>query len=516
MRILRAYPILLLFAIAACTNDPEVTPPQLVLSVAPADSIMVTLGQPFSFTLTATANGAAVQGADIDVKLPGATGLKTLGKTDLLGQFTFTDSIESIPASGYALYTFVVSKPGSTTSAGVERRVFLRPQLQLQVSHGDTVLVTQGDPLEFKLTATHNADPIGGASITVDKPFGGETMRLFTDTKGETSVFIHTASVIAGSYTFNIVAQKTGYADSDTMRMTVIVNAQQSGPVGLTSLSSHGVGFRWGQIFGAKQLTIRAFDESNRTVATANVGNASVEKFRFEVPVLSGILFFKFELNGQELPTAYRWATAKRLPFETNGQQTVRLWETAAPSSVGSAGLIIEPTGLRVVSTESEDSNKIDLVLASEFMGGPDVFLSLVSPSVTTRSGIIGGKRTAFGNDSYIVEGGLDEDYYTAEISSLIQDGSGGVNAAFIYRYEQSDEVYGDPMIILLRLANEHYARLEVVPQSDGLLYGMNSEGYRYCDVRLSYQEIQGAGYVSRPIARGTEIPRFARRAVRK
>jgi hypothetical protein len=179
------------------------------------------------------------------------------------------------------------------------------------------------------------------------------------------------------------------------------------------------------------------------------------------------------------------WATATR-----SGMLT--LYETFDNTAGHFSGLILGPTP-RTASTEGPDSLLIDVVLATDNSVPKVPFLSLQGANVVG-SGIPTGRSCYFANNVFSVKGGLNNDYYTTSFASQITNKK--------YYDEFGDAPDSSSIIIGVVTEDNHYARIEVVPQTNGKVWKdvpITGGSARAIDVIVSYQPLTGKGYASRP-----------------
>lgn len=190
----------------------------------------------------------------------------------------------------------------------------------------------------------------------------------------------------------------------------------------------------------------------------------------------------------------FDWATAIRT-------QGITIYETSG-SGVG------QPSGLaltygasaksQALSINSPDSLKIDLVLATDPTADA-AFLSLQGANVVG-SQIPTGKSAQLGDTVFLVDGGLDADYYASGFASRITT----------KKYFDQFNRTGGSAIVLVKTMEGNYARVEVKKQADGKLFRMVS-GVKAVDLIVSYQPLVGKAYASRPITRrGYSVPKLA------
>jgi len=192
--------------------------------------------------------------------------------------------------------------------------------------------------------------------------------------------------------------------------------------------------------------------------------------------------------------TGFEWATAIR----TSG---ITIYETSGSNSGQPSGLALTygaSQKAQALSIGSADSLKIDLVLATDPTADA-AFLSLQGANVIG-SQIPTGKSAQLGDTVFIVDGGLDADYYSSGFSSRI------TTKKFFDQFNRT----GGSAIVLVKTMEGNYARIEVKKQADGKLFRMVS-GVKAVDLIVSYQPLVGKAYASRPIKRGGfSVPKLA------
>jgi hypothetical protein len=193
------------------------------------------------------------------------------------------------------------------------------------------------------------------------------------------------------------------------------------------------------------------------------------------------------------------WAPAIRT-------QTVRLYETADNAGGHFSGLVLNGNDIgqgpsaAAVSTADAAPNHLsaDVVFASD-QSNTNSFLTIVSPAVTSISGIEAGKYSKFSSPYQDpVAGratGMDQIYYTGDLRTTIAtSGTSIVNAI-----ELTTTTNENPLVFNVLTADNHFARVEVMPQpsNGGRLYA-GSAGQNYIDVMVSYQPLTNTPYASR------------------
>jgi hypothetical protein len=191
--------------------------------------------------------------------------------------------------------------------------------------------------------------------------------------------------------------------------------------------------------------------------------------------------------------TAIEWATAVRT-------ENITIYETSGSGAGQPSGLALSYNGgaATALSINSVDSLKIDLVLATD-PSADAAFLSLQGANVVG-SQIPTGKSAQLGDTVFIVDGGLDADYYSTGFSSRITT----------KKYFDQFSRTGGSAIVLVKTMEGNYARVEVKKQADGKLYKMVG-AVKAVDLEISYQPIVGKAYAARPIRRsGVSVPKLA------
>lgn len=208
--------------------------------------------------------------------------------------------------------------------------------------------------------------------------------------------------------------------------------------------------------------------------------------------------------------TAITWATATKA-------SNLTIYETADNTSGHGSGLVLGDGTTRVASVLGADATKLDLVLASN-SAITLPFLSLVAPSVSSLTGITGGRQTVFDTNVYQIGGDASNQQFTTTIAGTFPT-SGSLIAN---QFDIPDGDFKDTSVVLLvYTADNHYARVEIIPQtnpsnpSKSLLWkdvpiATAPYSVRAIVVNAWYQPTVGWGYVGRPTAirRGTnDVP---------
>ena len=190
----------------------------------------------------------------------------------------------------------------------------------------------------------------------------------------------------------------------------------------------------------------------------------------------------------------FEWATAIRT-------QGITIYETSGSGAGQPSGLALTygaSQKAQALSINSADSLKIDLVLATDPTADA-AFLSLQGANVVG-SQIPTGKSAQLGDTVYLVNGGLDADFYSTGFASRITT----------KKYFDQFNSVGGSAIVLVKTMEGNYARVEVKEQADGKLFRMVS-GVKAVDLIVSYQPLGGKAYASRPITRrGFAVPKLA------
>jgi hypothetical protein len=189
----------------------------------------------------------------------------------------------------------------------------------------------------------------------------------------------------------------------------------------------------------------------------------------------------------------FEWATAIR----TTG---LTIYETSGSGVGQPSGIALSYNGAKsqALSINSVDSLKIDLVLATDPTADA-AFLSLQGANVIG-SQIPTGKSAQLGDTVFMVNGGLDADFYSSGFSSRITT----------KKYFDQFNRTGGSAVVLVKTMEGNYARVEVKEQANGKLFRMVGS-VKAVDLIVSYQPLGGKAYASRPITRrGYSVPKLA------
>lgn len=193
------------------------------------------------------------------------------------------------------------------------------------------------------------------------------------------------------------------------------------------------------------------------------------------------------------------------------GTSRLHIFETSAPASVGPSGLILGNPSTTALTSGSNKGN-IDLVLATTPAAQPFPNLQL---QAADQGAVSGGKATELGTNPINVKGGLAMDHYgSGDLGGLIPS----TNSIGFYDFKDWATITdSSSIVVLVRTADNHYARVEVIPQpvvtgkTGNYLWGDDAaSGKRFIDVNVSYQTTAGLAYAGRPnvIRRGTNTHR--------
>ncbi len=474
---LRLYLVATLAALFfGCSNEDPVSPQSkigrptnVVLQKLSATSFSVSWVRADSDdgTDTITIIRTAPTTAQWRVAVASPTSVQTIHDSTILRGGSFTVTVSSKDStSAPATITIVneLGKPTNVVLTPVSKSSFDISWVRAFNDIGtDTVIVNRTQPTsgQWKLTA---AAPT--STVTFEDPiFAG------------------------GSYSVRVASE-----DSISNPVTITLNAGVPAPTGLavTSISSTQIAVRWTRNAAEQGVdTIIAKDASTGAIVVAKPVILATSAW-----LLTGLspnvkyLISVTSSSGNSSP-ALEWATATRSGILT-------LFETATPNdATHHSGLVLGPVA-HTAAIDGTEQSFVDLVLATDNVISLP-FLSLQGANVAG-SGIPSGRATLIGNNAFVLEAGLDGDFYTENFTNEFTLG---------YNSQPIPGTTSDPFIILVRTADNHYARVQIVPQANGFLWKDVTVGgstYRALDVIVSYQPIQNAAYASRPgqIRRGT------------
>jgi hypothetical protein len=305
----------------------------------------------------------------------------------------------------------------------------------------------------------------GGASVTAQAAAGVSTATLTLTANQDWSVTVRSGGGASSAASWSSYPAPTGIMANSLSATSVGVEWTTSDPA-IASIVATPVG-------SGSPITISA-SGSGATKAT--------------VTGLTAGTAYTFAVNTTGMPsTAITWAGAAR-------SATVRIYETNDPSSSDPSGLSLIVGSVQAFGTSTSAGHQasIDVVLSSDNTSASGI--TLVSAGVTgsgippTLSGL---RMTTFNDNSVLVTGGLDADYYSSDLAALFALGN---NTADIPTGTSPSE------IIRVKTTDHFYARLEIVPQADGTLYGTNAGGYKFVDVIVSEQSTALLPYAARGI----------------
>jgi hypothetical protein len=271
----------------------------------------------------------------------------------------------------------------------------------------------------------------------------------------------------------------------------------------------------------ATEVNVRWTGGSATDTLVATLNGTEMKYTAVTTETIDGTVYYKAVATGLTLNNNYAfnvrnsagtsagsitWAPATRWPGASTSTQ---IWSTADPSPAHPSGLIIDASGITPMSVnDAARKAEIDVVLAAnDLTQMPGIPVSILSPGING-SGIITDKRTFFGTP-YNVAGGLDNDYYTAPITTLISTtGANAFNAVDLSTRTDA-AVLGTSLIIPFLTDDGHYGRIELMPGSTGQVY-TTAGGIESVQVRVSYQTQANNGYVARGTVRNGSTVRNA------
>lgn len=223
------------------------------------------------------------------------------------------------------------------------------------------------------------------------------------------------------------------------------------------------------------------------TKSTGTIGGLKLGQF-YSIAIQGG--------NGTSAAVTY--ATSMRAP----SSGLWRLYETGDKRAGHPSGIVLSNKATSAqgpISVGASNANRTDadLVFASD-AGAGFPFISFVSPSVTSLSGVSAGRSTKFSNQISTTTAGLNGIWHNTGIESQIPSGTSLINVLSV------DTATNRPLVFYVLTADANYCAVEVVPQTkDGQIFGVDIDGttgitYRFVDCRISYQSVANAGYVSR------------------
>jgi hypothetical protein len=305
---------------------------------------------------------------------------------------------------------------------------------------------------------------------------------------------------IGKTYIFKVRSRDS---DFDTAQYTVSGDSATIPPKDLevNSLSSSQITATW---------TRDGSDATTDTLIATNAGGTIVASAIALSPsnkaTLTGLspgVLYKITVGSRGgRSSSVEWATATR-------SAKITLYETADPTSGHPSGLIFgDPSGVaRAASVSGADSLLIDLVLATDNTS-PYPYLSLQSANVVG-SQIWNGRATVFGDTTYVITesggNGLNAQYFSSGFNNEFNAGHN-----YFDKFDELNQTKGSSIVLFMKtgLIPPHYARVEIIPQANGLLW-KNVGSYRAIDVVVSYQPMSDKAYAGRPGAiRGHDAPK--------
>ena len=284
---------------------------------------------------------------------------------------------------------------------------------------------------------------------------------------------------------------------------------EEDGPNGtgntnsVTGLSANArsateVNVRWtgGSAFDTLVATANGVETRATSIQTETVGGVTYHSGVVGSLALGTNYVFTVRNDAGTSANSLTWSPATRWPNATGSTQ---IWSTADPSPNHPSGLIIDATGITPASVNGAAKDQIDVVLG--FNADPNTPVSILSPGIDG-SGIITTKRTFFGTP-FNVAGGLDKDYYTAPITSLISTTGANAYNAVDLTMRTDAAVKGTSLIIPFLTDDGHYGRIELVPNASTGQIFTTEGGIESVQIRVSYQTQQNVGYVARAYSRG-------------
>ena len=334
-----------------------------------------------------------------------------------------------------------------------------------------------------------------------------DTIMLSIVNAGVVSMVGQTAFLSSASDT---QATLKGLAPSQAYQLIIKGGGGESAPITTTTLAfvvdppvnvmvnsrnSESVAVRWNR--GATDVG------PDTIVATPTGGGSRSGSPTVQVPVnpgdsagvVTGLVydqFYNFSVLGAGgTSAAITWSAADRLPI--NGAWRIYASPRNLPGLI--SGLIAGFTG--PISLTGANAQNVDFVFAIDSQAGYP-FLSICSPSVTSLTGISQGRRTSMSTTAPYVKGGLDAEWFHQnDLTASIPAGAGSaINVVSLDTLNN-----GASMVFSFLTADNHYGRLEVVPQLNGRLWGATSFGGQldfFIDVRVSYQSLGGFGFARR------------------
>ena len=257
-------------------------------------------------------------------------------------------------------------------------------------------------------------------------------------------------------------------------------------PSGLmaTSLSSTSIGITW---------TRDATNDVSADTVIVTGGSVTVAPILATAPgntaTISGLsagTMYTISVHGTGGASAsIMWETATRTA------SVVRVWDFATPASVGFSGLeLSNASGQAVaVSLAKGSASTADFLLYDDATQPS----GLVFQSADAYDSVL-FKHSALSDTALYSPTGLDGLYTSMDLSKFNYS-VGGAETSI-----PDDAVYTTKgwKIKLARTTDGHYAKIAIMPQTNGKLYGTDGSGNKFIDVAVSYQTTTDP-YAARP-----------------
>jgi len=435
-------------------------------------------------SFTVTADSKPVSEAFLDYHDPIRNVDRHIGPSSSTGVIVISDSIPSATTPGVYTFSLTSAKSGLVSSKPITQHLLVLQQLGLSVTATDTQVVELGNSYKFDFLATLLDASIEGATITFNDPILKSDQHLISGSTAISYEKVIPPNTPVGDYAFAFKASKNGSGTSPVMTKVVRVVPSQATldlETEFTSLSESSIALRWKDLGAGTQYTVSAVPTGGGSVISFKTTETKAL-----LQNLKSNTIYKITIGTLAGTTkAMEWAPAYRTGV-------IRLYETNDNTPGHNAGIVITGVGTHAASINGPERQLVDFVLVTDHTA-PAPYLALASASVTALTGITDGRVTAISDVTYLVDGGLDVDYYTKGIESLFTLSN---PANFATLVEDNE---GSSLILPFLLADNHFGRLEIMTQADGKLYGVDSKNNKFIDVRISYQTITGKGYVSRP-----------------
>ncbi|HEY3874486.1 MAG TPA: hypothetical protein VGM92_03340, partial [Candidatus Kapabacteria bacterium] len=344
--------------------------------------------------------------------------------------------------------------------------------LHLISSNQDTSSVASG-PVEFTLTVLDRSNyGVGGAYIDFYDPIQlRQRHEGPTPADGTISIFdTIAASSGGGSFAFSFVATYSGATSSTALEKWV-----QSVDIRPWAIDSLGVNsYSWGEI--GVQWKRPAEDMGTDTVIV--LMESSLETFLAPYPQNS--LVFTSEAGLVDSISVHNlYNSSRTLAWAaTETYQDINLYERGDSNYDSYSGFLLSDGEVLPVTSTDGDGTLVDLILATDPANGGSG-ASLISPSMSSLTGIFGGKVTRLYHPVQFIDStgglGLRELYYTEDISQIIKNES----PTFSIPLPDSSK-YSTAFIVVTQ--DKHYAQVCVRPVTH------DWQGHLTATVSVSYQ----------------------------